>query len=144
MVENYGDCIAFIIDTDQYAGNFEREMCAHITGRVGECEVGREYVEEGISEKFENVMDVADEHGCYRPASIILNKEGNANNSVAIFFEPADGPSEEQIALMKERAATFLKAYQTGPMAQWYKDTQIDILGFRMKEFTTSSTEINL
>lgn len=37
---------AFIIDTDSYAGNFERELCAYITGQVGECEVGDDYVED--------------------------------------------------------------------------------------------------
>ena len=50
MTENYGDSIAFVIDTKQYAGNFEREMCAHITGHIGECEVGRDMVQEGIAE----------------------------------------------------------------------------------------------
>jgi len=35
----------FIIDTDQYAGNFEREMCAYLTGTVGECGVGDEFAE---------------------------------------------------------------------------------------------------
>ncbi|KKK83825.1 hypothetical protein LCGC14_2789530, partial [marine sediment metagenome] len=38
--ENKSDSWIFIIDTDSYAGNFEREMCAYITGRVGECGVG--------------------------------------------------------------------------------------------------------
>ena len=32
----------FIIHTDSYAGAFEREICAHITGLVGDCEVGEE------------------------------------------------------------------------------------------------------
>ncbi len=31
----------FVIDTDTYAGNFEREMCAYVTGQIGECEVSR-------------------------------------------------------------------------------------------------------
>jgi hypothetical protein len=30
----------FIVDTDSYAGNFERCMCAYMTGQIGECEVG--------------------------------------------------------------------------------------------------------
>ena len=32
----------FIIDTNQYAGNFERAMCAYCTGMIGQCEVGEE------------------------------------------------------------------------------------------------------
>lgn len=60
----------FIIDTDSYAGNFERDMCAFLTGRVGECEVGHEFAERFSSEvgrEFHNVVDQADEHGVFRP-----------------------------------------------------------------------------
>lgn len=85
----------FITDTEQYAGNFEREMCAFMTGMVGECKVGWEeavlfYEQLGLVEKdadwnglnvqnchedFKNpfvnfVMNRADEHGCHRPTSI--------------------------------------------------------------------------
>jgi len=35
----------FVIDTNSYAGNFEREMCAHLTGYVGECGTGEETAE---------------------------------------------------------------------------------------------------
>jgi len=65
------------IDTDTYAGNFEREMCAYITGRVGECDVGAEYASMFDSECPDQastmdrlVVSVPDEHGCHRPASI--------------------------------------------------------------------------
>ena len=47
---------AVLIKTDSYAGNFEREMCAHVTGHVGECEVGEEFVDENISKLFESVI----------------------------------------------------------------------------------------
>ena len=70
----------FIIDTDQYAGNFEREMCAYITGHIGECEVGGEQAvcfkkETGLNPDtfFNNVLQVADEHGCHRPVEIQPN-----------------------------------------------------------------------
>jgi hypothetical protein len=67
-----------IIDTEEYAGNFEREMVAFITGQVGECEVGREsqaIAEEELSEEdmdwfCSNVIWTSDDHGCRRPASI--------------------------------------------------------------------------
>ena len=40
-----------IIDTDTYAGNFERELCAYVTGIVRDCEVGIEIAEkENVSE----------------------------------------------------------------------------------------------
>ncbi len=64
----------FVIDTTDYAGNFERELCAFITGRIGDCEVGREmselFTEETGQEPFENVIGEADDHGCYRPVTI--------------------------------------------------------------------------
>ena len=64
----------FVIDTTDYAGNFERELCAYITGCVGECEVGDDmaelFKEETKKEPFENLQWESDEHGCARPASI--------------------------------------------------------------------------
>lgn len=64
----------FIIDTDQYSGNFEREMTAYLTGCVGECGVGDEYVDlfkkENVNNiTFDNVMFIQD-RGCARPCSI--------------------------------------------------------------------------
>jgi len=77
----------FVIDTEQYAGNFERELCAFVTGQIGECQVGDEMAEkfkdeegEELAEKFEfAVQKVPDEHGCYRPVSI-WPTEGWFNN----------------------------------------------------------------
>lgn len=39
-----------IIDTENYAGNFEREMCAYITGQTGDCGVGM-----NITEAFRDI-----------------------------------------------------------------------------------------
>ena len=36
----------FVIDTDSYAGNFEREMCAYLTNQIGEGCVIKAYREE--------------------------------------------------------------------------------------------------
>jgi hypothetical protein len=41
-VENIGSGYIFVVDTEEYAGNFEREMCAYATGMTGECGVGYE------------------------------------------------------------------------------------------------------
>ncbi len=64
----------FVIDTADYAGNFERELCAYVTGRIGDCEVGREmaalFEEEIGQEPFKNVTCEPDDHGCSRPATI--------------------------------------------------------------------------
>jgi len=65
----------FVIDTDMYSGNFERPMCAFMTGQFGDCGVGQE--EADIFEKevpdadmFELIDQQPDDHGCMRPATI--------------------------------------------------------------------------
>jgi hypothetical protein len=64
----------FIIDTDSYAGNFERDMCAYVTGVVGHCGVGEEFAEmynEDIKEEESVFLDYlefrSDDRGCARP-----------------------------------------------------------------------------
>lgn len=64
---------SIVIKTNQYAGNFERELCAHLTGIVGECEVGEEYVDESITEIFEQSIDET-AMGTRVAARIIINK----------------------------------------------------------------------
>lgn len=64
----------FIVDTNSYAGNFEREMCAYLTSKIGEREVGQELVEVFEKESadnisFNNVQSVKHD-SCARPCSI--------------------------------------------------------------------------
>jgi hypothetical protein len=69
---------AIVIDTTEYAGNFEREMVAFVTGLVGECGVGGEAAEvargelspEALQWFDEHVEFISDEHGCARPANL--------------------------------------------------------------------------
>ena len=134
--------VVVAIDTNEYSGNFERPMCAFITGQVGDCGVGEELIEDALEElakdTFNNTLDwiedhivsEADDHGCYRPASI-WPTPGRANNgsgghfdadklpkeecwndtnwpayeSVAIFFDEV--PPKEVIDVMMERALRF-------------------------------------
>ncbi|MCH9836146.1 hypothetical protein K0U83_10820 [bacterium] len=76
------DGFAFVIDTDHYAGDFERETCAAATGRVGECGVGVAVADAARADlstsedgrRFlrwceDHVRDVADDNGCARPCS---------------------------------------------------------------------------
>ena len=145
MIENYSNCVVFVIDTDQYAGNFEREMCAHVTGRIGECEVGEEYVDDEIRDLFDNVIDMPDDSDCYRPTTCFLSKDGKSNNSVAIFFDKNEPPTDEQIEIMKERSLTFLHAYRTvGDMAEFNKNKTINIFGYRLIKYLTEITEMEV
>lgn len=96
---------AILIKTDSYAGNFEREMCAHVTGHTGECGVGDEYVDESIAEKFEDyVSQESDDNGCYRPVALGYDL-GYSNDDVVIWFEKK--PTQELIDTIKERLETF-------------------------------------
>jgi hypothetical protein len=133
---------AFVIDTDSYAGNFEREMTAYLTGIIGECEVGEELVEREIKKKFEQyVQSVPDEHGCYRPTSCWKSPNSKSYNSVAIFFY--NKPTQEQIDFLKERVKNFDEVYKTrGRMAKFNKNKpEIKILGFRLIEFKSQTKE---
>jgi hypothetical protein len=69
---------AIVIDTEEYSGNFERDMVAFITGQVGECGVGQDNADRAQDELEphhlywfqEHVEPTADDHGVLRPASI--------------------------------------------------------------------------
>ena len=122
-----------VIDTDSYAGNFEREMTAFCTGRVGECGVGEweaaSYLEwlatEGRDDPFGDLVAMRpDEHGVERPTAI-WPTPGRTNDgagthsdvgpgsparfpayeSVAIFFEAK--PSADLIDMIEARARDF-------------------------------------
>ena len=66
----------FIVDTQNHAGSFERQLVAYLTGQVGECGVGSEEAklakEDGVPLWFkDHVLHLPDaERGYIRPASI--------------------------------------------------------------------------
>jgi hypothetical protein len=97
---------SIVVKTNQYAGNFERELCAHLTGMVGECEVGHELLEESITEIFEeSIAEVPDDNGTLRPVSLGSSNEGASSQDVVIYFNHE--PTKEQVQTIKERLLTF-------------------------------------
>ncbi len=119
-----------IIETNHYAGNFEREMTAYCTGHVGECGVGKEHAaifrEEVPQDPFgDSIVPVPDDHGCARPCKC-------DGNNVIIFFEGR--PTPEQIAIIKERASKF-HAVNAG-MSKW-RNYLIGISKLRVVEEVT-------
>ena len=142
----------FVIDTDQYAGNFEREMCAYCTGTIGQCGVGEEIAnlfEEdfeleddkyGEDNPFIDYVDnwVMGEDGCGRPTSIWGGPADNNCNSVAIFFQQE--PTEEHIKIMKERSSDFAKN-RPDRKDYWEGDKPMTILGFRLLKQVVTTTE---
>lgn len=151
----------FVIDTNQYAGNFERQLCAYLTGCVGECEVGAEYgatLPLPLKEAFSEIVDyVSDEHGCARPATVwttpgLYNdglgniEKGDGTNkfpafcSVGIYFYKK--PNAAMLNLMMTRALQFDEARKE--LDKWQSKTPITITNFRLIEETTTQEEIPL
>lgn len=149
MRQEYG----FIIDTDQYSGNFEREMCAYLTGCVGGCDVGKEYVNlRPEPMDFDDLLRwEPDDNGCFRPCEIWETpgfwNDGNgkhyktgegpekkikhpAYQSVIIYFQ--DRPTLAAIHYLKERAYEFSDVRRKKNSAFSYKTEKIKILGFRL------------
>ena len=148
----------FIVDTGSYAGNFERELCAYVTGMLGECEVGSDQAEEFASQlsanPFEEIIEqIMDDSGCSRPVSIWKTpgwfnngagkhyREDNpdvesssarypAYQSVAIFFSKE--LSGEMQVLLKERAAEYCARQD------------ITITGFRLLKSEVHTEEVSL
>lgn len=81
-----------VIDTNQYSGNFEREMCAYLTGQYGECGVGDDIAEserkniKNIDWWDKNIIQRNDEYGYSRPVKIYptpnLTNNGKGKNSL--------------------------------------------------------------
>jgi len=130
----------FIINTDRYAGNFEREMCAYSTGVIGDCEVGDRQADDFIEtynktirDFFEkNIEQRPDDHGCYRPVEIYNNNPNidNEYHSLVIYFEAQ--PTSDMIAIMKNRSIEYGKL------------NNIKVLSFELKSEETIVKTIDI
>lgn len=102
------DHFIFIVDTDHYAGNFERPMCAYMTGEIGECGVG-DKAEKVFREEVKNNPLVDDsgfslviqmptgDYPCMRPCEIYPNPNW-FNHGMGEHFR-RDDPDAEKKAL---------------------------------------------
>lgn len=127
-----------LINTNSYAGNFEREMTAYCTGVIGECEVGEELIESFNNEiaskfniqsdHFEDILEQrSDEDGCYRPCQIEKSETGDYN-TVGINF--INEPTTDDIEIIKFAAHKF------------GVKNNIKIIDLSLKVETTEITEI--
>lgn len=132
-----------VIKTDSYAGNFERELCAHVTGHIGECEVGNKFVEKDITNMFmDYIVSLADDHGCYRPVEIYDDNDGY--NSLVIYFSVE--PTPEQINIIKQRVETFNENYlKKDGFYSKYPDNYkpVKVLGYKLIKFNSTKEIIN-
>ena len=117
--------IYFVVDTDTYAGNFERELCAYMTGQVGECGVGdknakrfEKEVSEAVAERMEDLVGgELDDHGCWRPAKI-YSTPGWFNNGHGGHYR--DDPSVDAQAVADRD--TEIQRYADGTIRKVYAD----------------------
>jgi hypothetical protein len=155
--ENPGSQWSFVVDTDSYAGNFERELSSFVVGRCDEHGdhrggVYREMYEKdfgihgipGEEDPFEDlVMTRVDDHGddaiCRAPMALAptptlryskAKTKNAAYNSVAIFLsrKPTDG----ELATLVARSKRFSSLPLVKP---W--DHRPKILGCRLVEERT-------
>jgi hypothetical protein len=135
-----------VIDTNSYAGNFERELCAYVTGYWDEETHGGDQAdifkkEVGEPNPFESFITMAltQDDDCPIEAYQCLEWEpiNKETNSVGIFFEKE--PTFELIKLIKERAYKFSKE---GKIFGY--PVTLKIIGFRLLKRKVEIEEINV
>lgn len=97
----------FVVGTNKYAGNFEREMCAYMTGVIGDCEVGKPEANlyfEKYDSAIEGIRQHPDEHGVYRPVNIVKDEYGEFN---AFEIHLNNMIHTKDFELMKSRAKEY-------------------------------------
>ena len=139
----------FIIDTNCYVGNFDREICAYITGHINS-----DFDEKGgdrwnLAELFKNEIGYPEEFfesittvpvheykdlGNY---ACIENYDSQDNNSVGIFFY--ERPTLKMINLLKCRCYQFAKMR---PNVGEGNGVLLKILGFRLICIETKINEV--
>lgn len=137
-----GQEFELIIDTNQYAGNFERELCAYVTGKWDNETHGGDqaavFENEVLGDPFEEfVRFETNEFGlespqqiCETPSSVIPHKKhpGTDMLSVGIFLVKELPP--DLLQLLKERARKFCKDGLI--FGKPVEGAKLCILGFRL------------
>ena len=93
-----------LIKTDQYVGEFERDLCAYATGCIGDCGVGRKeakiFQDENPDVDLSNLIGKEmDDYGCSRPVGV------DTYNDLMIFFRNLPEPELRQ--LISDRVYKF-------------------------------------
>lgn len=114
----------FVIDTNKYSGNFEREMCAYLTGHTGDCGVGdkekAEYFElfpvavAGVAQIQEEEYEIDFERPCG-----IYPTENLWNNGMGFHYKEG----EEELALQKWKESMVAYKEKSIKMYQSYYTT---------------------
>lgn len=157
----------FVIDTDSYAGNFERPLTAYCTGCTGDCGVGEGQAELFEQEEGEDVLYEADEfigsepddRGCHRPCVIYptpgWTNDGKGNYEKAknvkypaylsVAIHMTEKPPEVWIERIKRRANIFAANPNLGYRDGWDLEKPFTITGYRwITETITTTAESEL
>lgn len=94
-----------VITTNTFALNFDKEICAYVTGQIGECKTGvdRQYKASSYARGlFEKSMErrMCDDN-LWRPVAI----SESDSNAFELFFK--DKPTEEMMEFIKEGCGDF-------------------------------------
>lgn len=134
---------AFVVDTSDYAGNFERELSVFLVGRCDMEDDRCVYLEELYRKElpkdpFEDLVtfrvdDHGDDHIARSPMALAPTPGKKATyNSVAIFL--GRRPKDAELKILVERARRFPEVCKRGPKK---------ILGCRLvQERTTVESEL--
>ena len=134
-----------IVFTNKYAGNFERELCAYVTGMWdlethGEVQAAVFNDEVGEPNPFEEYVTVQiDEHGLNSPNCIERDYLGSYTG-VGIYFNKK--PTPALIELIKERAHKFCKDGLI--FGNPVEKGELKILTFKLREITVTVGEEEL
>lgn len=134
------DYYIFVVDTNMYSGDFDRQMGAYITGLEGDYsqtdQIAAMVEKEnpGLSESFDGIVErVLNEYGEH-PYDIFQDRSG-INNSIAIYFSAM--PSPQLIDLMMQRAQSFAERR----LNRKDFEPNIEIKGYRLLEHHTYLVE---
>lgn len=151
---------SIIIETNLYAGNFEREMTAFATGCVGTCEVGDEHIKSfnkavieiagfttdevnyddftTLDNKVSDVIRYEDqEYDTQRPCAIAWvpahpkHAEGAGYYAVEIFLTKK--PEDDILRFIEQRVHEFADQY----------DEDMKIIGIMLRETTKTTVEVD-
>lgn len=114
----------FVIDTDQYAGNFYRQMCAFITGQLDELGIGEEFLElvpDEAKKRLGPIVQRCEIKNNYTPAEIYPTP-GWFNNGLGGEFR--DGQEVEALEEHKKYCIKLSnqKPYEIESANQEYKE----------------------
>jgi hypothetical protein len=105
-----------VFNLDQYTANYERNFCAFVIGKFGQCGVGEDMAELYEEDHPKGTPFWAlgdrcsaqpDDNGCYRPVSIYYDRDVDKNRyeSLIIFFDTL--PEDDEIEMVIARAKNF-------------------------------------